>query len=212
MFNLDLTKLADLLSYDPTDPLLFGSSLFLFFFFAFILFYRVFATSKNIRIVLILLFSLYFYYKASGIFFLLLVFSSVFNFYSGKWLFKSSGQIQKKILLICNVFINLGLLGYFKYTNFFLKILSDFQLGEFDPLNILLPIGISFYTFKSMSYVLDIYLEVMEPTNSFRDFSVFVFFFPNILAGPIDGLRSLFHKLKKKTFLYRKKMPVKQCC
>jgi alginate O-acetyltransferase complex protein AlgI len=104
------------------------------------------------------------------------------------------------LLLILNVFVNLGLLGYFKYTNFFLKILSDFQLGEFDPLNILLPIGISFYTFKSMSYVLDIYLEVMEPTNSLRDFSVFVFFFPNILAGPIDRASKFIPQVEQENY------------
>ncbi len=204
MFDLDLTKLGDLLAYEPSDPLLFGSSLFLFFFFAFIVFYRIFATSKNIRIVLILLFSLYFYYKASGIFFLLLIFSSVFNFYSGRWLFISASQSVKKFILVLNIIVNLGLLGYFKYTNFFLQILSDFRLGEFDPLNILLPIGISFFTFKSMSYVLDIYLEVMEPTNSLRDFSVFVFFFPNILAGPIDRASQFIPQVEQDNYLVSK--------
>jgi D-alanyl-lipoteichoic acid acyltransferase DltB (MBOAT superfamily) len=201
MFNLDMSKFAGLLSYDPGDPLLFGSSLFLFLFFALLVFYRLFANSKNARILLILFFSLYFYYKASGLFFLLLIFSALFNFYSGKILFNTTGITKRKILLIINVAINLGILGYFKYTNFFLEMISDFQLGTFEPLDILLPIGISFYTFKSMNYVLDIYLEAMEPTKSLRDFSVFVFFFPNILAGPIDRASQFLPQLENDVVL-----------
>ncbi len=186
MLNIDISKIGDLLLFDPKDPLLFGSSLFLFLFFGFVLFYRIFASSKNARVLLVLFFSLYFYYKASGLFFLLLVFSAFFNFYSGKLLHGAGTDTKRKWLLIFNVVVNLGVLGYFKYTNFFLKIINDFNLGTLDPLDIFLPIGISFYTFKSMSYVLDIYYETMEPTKSLRDFCVFVFFFPNILAGPID--------------------------
>lgn len=186
MFNIDFSLLKDLFLFDQRDPLLFGSSLFLFLFFALLVFYRIFANSKNARILLILFFSLYFYYKASGIFFLLLIFSSALNFYYGKWIFNSAEGLKRRALLITNVVINLGVLGYFKYSNFFLSIISDLQLGKIDPLDIFLPIGISFYTFKSMNYVLDIYLGSMEPTKSFRDFSLFVFFFPNILAGPID--------------------------
>ncbi|MBN1300765.1 MAG: MBOAT family protein [Melioribacteraceae bacterium] len=186
MFNIDFSKIGDLLLYDQYDPLLFGSSLFLFLFFGFLLFYRIFAKSKNTRILLILFFSLYFYYKASGLLLLVLVFSAVFNFFFGKWLFNTKGDSRRRMILIFNVFINLGLLAYFKYTNFFVELINDLQIGQLDPLDLLMPIGISFYTFKSMNYVLDIYLESMEPTKSFRDFCVFVFFFPNILAGPID--------------------------
>lgn len=186
MSNLDLSKIFDLLVFDPHDPLLFGSSLFLFLFFFIVLFYRIFANSKNTRILIILFFSLYFYYKASGIYFLLLIFSAVFNFIFGKVIYSNQNPGSKKALLIFNIAVNLGLLGYFKYTNFFLKIVNDLAIGTFDPLDIFLPIGISFYTFKSMNYVLDIYLETMEPTKNFRDFALFVFFFPNILAGPID--------------------------
>jgi len=186
MFNIDFQKIIDLLKFDPSDPLLFGSSLFLVLFFFLLLFYRIFASSKNARILLLLFFSLYFYYKASGIYFLLLIFSATINFGFGKFIFETKSQVVKKVLLIVNVVLNLGLLGYFKYTNFFIEIINDLKLGSFDPIDIFLPLGISFYTFKAMNYVLDIYLEAMEPTKSFRDFSLFVFFFPNILAGPID--------------------------
>ncbi len=186
MLNVDFQKILSLLSYNPNDPLMFGSSLFLFLFFFLLVFYRVFANSKNARILLLIIFSLYFYYKASGLFFLLLIFNAAVNFQFGKWIDESIEQSKKQMILVLSLIFNLGILGYFKYTNFFIDIANNIQNGSFDPVDIILPIGISFYTFKSLSYVIDIYLEIMKPTKSFRDFSLFVFFFPNILAGPID--------------------------
>jgi len=197
MFDIELSKFFDLLVYDPYDPLLFGSSLFLFLFFGLLVFYRVFANSKNARILLLIFSSLYFYYKASGIFVLLLGASAIVNFYFGQWIGSTADEKKRKILLISSVVINLGVLAYFKYTNFFIEILNDLAIGELDPLDIFLPIGISFYTFKSMNYVLDIYLESLTPTKSFRDFALFVFFFPNILAGPIDRAADFLPQVEK---------------
>ncbi|NOX67475.1 MAG: MBOAT family protein [Chlorobi bacterium] len=186
MFDLDFQKISSLLSFSPNDPLMFGSGLFLFLFFFLLLFYRLFANSKNARILLLIVFSLYFYYKASGLFFLLLILNAAANFQFGKWMGDATEQSKKRMILVLSLIFNLGILGYFKYTNFFVEIVGNIQSGSFDPVDIILPIGISFYTFKSLSYVIDIYLEMMKPTKSFRDFSLFVFFFPNILAGPID--------------------------
>jgi len=186
MFNIDFNKIPSLLSFDLNDPLLFSSSLFLFLFFFLLIFYRLFANSKNASILLLITFSLYFYYKVSGLFFLLLIFNAIANFYFGKWMWNAAGQVQKRGILILSLVFNLGVLGYFKYMNFFLEFASNIHGGSFDSIDIILPIGISFYTFKSLSYIIDIYLETIRPTNSFRDFSLFVFFFPNILAGPID--------------------------
>lgn len=186
MFNLDFHKISSLLSFNTSDPLLFASSLFLFLFFFLLLFNRLFANSKNARILLLIIFSLYFYYKASGLFFLLLIINAVANFYFGKWMWDAVEQSKKRMILILSLILNLGVLGYFKYTNFFIDLVNSIEGGSFVPLDIILPIGISFYTFKSLSYIIDIYLETIKPTNSFRDFSLFVFFFPNILAGPID--------------------------
>ena len=197
MFNLDIQKILSLISFNPNDPLMFGSSLFLFLFFFLLVFYRLFANSKNARIILLIIFSLYFYYKASGLFFLLLIFNAAANFQFGKWMGNETEQSKKRIILALSLIFNLGILGYFKYTNFFLEIVSGVQNGSFQPLDIILPIGISFYTFKSLSYVIDIYLETMQPTNNFRDFSLFVFFFPNILAGPIDRASKFLPQLQK---------------
>jgi D-alanyl-lipoteichoic acid acyltransferase DltB (MBOAT superfamily) len=188
MFNsIDIIKLINLFVYDPHNPLLFGTSLFLFLFFGLLVFYRIFANNKNIRIIGVLVFSLFFYYKAAGAFFIILIVSTIFNFYAGKIIASLKTDTTKRLLfLIITLVINLGALGYFKYTNFFLQILNDIHLGKFEPLDIFLPIGISFYTFKALSYVIDIYLETFQPVKSFRDFSLFMFFFPNILIGPID--------------------------
>lgn len=183
---IDFGKLLSLFTYDKYDPLLFGSSLFLFFFFFVLLVQRLFSSQKALRIYSLLFFSLFFYYKAAGIYLLLLVFSSVFNFYFGKLIFKSKTAALKKIFFVAALIVNLGLLGYFKYTNFFLQIISDLKLGTIEPLQIFLPIGISFFTFKALSYVIEIYLEMLEPVKSLRDFSLFIFFFPNVLMGPID--------------------------
>jgi len=183
---IDFEKLFSLFTYDKHDPLLFGSSLFLFFFLFVLIIQRLFSNQKVLRIYSLLFFSLFFYYKAAGFYLFLLLFSSAFNFIFGRLIFESKTAFLKKIFFTIALLVNLGLLGYFKYTNFFLQIINDLKLGTIEPLDIFLPIGISFFTFKALSYVIEIYLEMLEPIKSFRDFSLFIFFFPNVLMGPID--------------------------
>nr|MDA3859650.1 MBOAT family protein [Melioribacteraceae bacterium] len=206
MFGVDFSKIPDLLLFDPSDPLLFGSSLFFFLFFGLLIFYRLFAKSNNLRISLLIVFSLYIYYKASGLFLLILILNAVANFFFGKWMGKSETQSKKRIFLFLALIFNLGLLVYFKYTNFFIQLLNNLQLGQLELLDIILPLGISFYTFKSLSYILDIYLEAMEPTDSFRDYFLFVSFFPNILSGPIDRAINFLPQVRQKYFLSKKDM------
>jgi len=198
---IDFQKVISLFIYDKTDPLLFGSSLFLFFFFFVLVVQRIFTNQKAMRIYSLLFFSLFFYYKAAGIYFLLLVFTSGFNYFLGKAIYESRTALAKKILFITTIIVNLGLLGYFKYTNFFLEIINDLTVSSFEPLKIFLPIGISFFTFKALSYVIEIYMEMMEPVKSFRDFSLFVFFFPNLLMGPIDRAPQFLQQIENDTAL-----------
>jgi len=204
--NIDFTKLLHLFVYDPTDPLLFNSSFFLFLFLGLLVIYRVFSKSANLRIYTLILFSLFFYYKASGMFFLLLMFSSVVNFYSGRLIYNAQPGIKRRLYFIATIILNLGALAYFKYTNFFIQIINDFHLGKMDPLQIMLPIGISFFTFKALSYVIDIYMEAMEPVDSLRDFSLFIFFFPNILAGPIDRADAFLPQVRKEVNISKEDM------
>lgn len=185
-YPIEWSRVWELFRYETYDPLLFGSSLFIFFFIAVLAVQRLFSGHKALRIYSLIFFSLFFYYKAAGIYLLLLVFIAVLNYYAGSWIHNAKEQTHKRLVLTATLIINIGLLGYFKYTNFFIQIINDLKLGQFDMLDIFLPIGISFYTFKAMSYLIEIYFEMLEPIKSLRNFSLFVFFFPNVLMGPID--------------------------
>ena len=120
----------------------------------------------------------------------LIALSTVIDFFLGKWIAMSQSEQQRKLLLICSVVVNLGILGFFKYYNFFAD--SFFDLMEFSGvsvsrsmLEIILPVGISFYTFQTLSYTIDVWRRKLPPAASFLDFSLFVAFFPQLVAGPI---------------------------
>ena len=200
-FNINLDSLFTLLKYDQNDPLIFSTSLFLILFFVFLVFYNLLGRNKNARLFLVILFSLYFYYKAAGFYFVILIVSAAANFLFGKWIGATENFTKKRLVLILAVLVNLGMLGYFKYTNFIIQIINDIRASQIEPLEIFLPIGISFYTFKSLSYVFDIYFDTLKPTNSLRDFGLYVFFFPNILAGPIDRASEFLPQINKEPFI-----------
>ena len=109
---------------------------------------------------------------------------------------ESAGERRRKIFLFLSIFVNLGILGFFKYFNFFatsMEVALDYFGLSVRPylLHIILPVGISFYTFQAMSYTIDIYRREMEPTRSFRDYALFVVYFPHLVAGPIMRARDL---------------------
>lgn len=193
---IDFDKLQDLFIYTPHQPLLFGSSFFLFLFAGLLFVYNYLAKTKNLKIFTLIIFSLFFYYKAAGQFLLLLVILSLLNFYTGKLLFKLRHGWKRKAVFILSLVINLGLLVYFKYTNFLISITNDLSRGNIQPLDIILPIGISFYTFKALSYVIEIYMGMFEPVKSLRDFSFYLFFFANLLQGPIDRASNFLPQLE----------------
>ncbi len=199
--NFSLDKLFSILKYNPNDPLIFSTSLFLILFTVFLLVYNLLAKNKSARIFLLILFSLYFYYKATGFYFAILIVSAVANFLFGKWIAITENFTKKRLVLILALIVNLGLLGYFKYTNFIIQIINGISAAQIDPLTIFLPIGISFYTFKSLNYVFDVYFDMLKPTHSLRDFCLFVFFFPNTLAGPIDRASEFLPQIDREPFL-----------
>lgn len=199
--NIDFSKIFDLLKYQEYDPLIFSTSLFLFLFFFFLIFYNIFAKNKNVRIGLLIVFSLYFYYKSADYYAGILVLSAIINFLFAKWIAATENFSIKRLHLALAVLINIAILGYFKYTNFILQIISDIGDKQIEPLAIFLPIGISFYTFKSLTYVFDVYYDTMKPTKSFASFCVYVFFFANILAGPIDRASEFIPQIEKEPYL-----------
>jgi alginate O-acetyltransferase complex protein AlgI len=183
--HIDFHKLLESLAYNPKDPLLFNSGFFLFFFFAFLLFYQFVYKRKLTRVILFTLFSLYFFYKACGFYFLLIILSAVVDFNLSNWIDRTIVPIRKKLLLAFSIVINLGLLFYFKYTDFFINILNETTGGTIQPLHLILPIGISFYTFENLSYTIDVYRGHFKPVKSFWDYCFFLSFFPKLVMGPI---------------------------
>nr|WP_294937045.1 MBOAT family O-acyltransferase [uncultured Flavobacterium sp.] len=185
--------------YNPKEPILFNTGLFLGLF---LVFYAIYITLKNTfypRLVYVILFSLFFYYKSSGIFFLLLLGSSIVDYNLGNLVHRTQSVLNKKLCLAFSVVLNLGFLGYFKYTNFAIDTYNSLSGGHFEFQKIILPVGISFYTFQSISYIIEIYRKEIEPTKSYVDYLFFVSFFPQLVAGPIvrakDFLPQIYQKL-----------------
>lgn len=193
-----INNFFDLLAFDEYEPLIFNSGFFLYLFFFCLVFYQLFYRNTKARSIYLLLVSLFFYYKSSGIYFVLIIISSLIDFNAGKWIAQTVSVKRKKAFLILSVVTNFGLLGYFKYTNFFLDFLSDINAGQFDAIDIFLPVGISFFTFQSLSYTIDIYRGKLDPEESFTDFLFFVSFFPQLVAGPIVRAKEFLPQIKQK--------------
>jgi D-alanyl-lipoteichoic acid acyltransferase DltB (MBOAT superfamily) len=194
---VDTDKLLNQLTYNSKDPLLFNSGFFLFFFFVFMLGYQFLYKKKLLRVVYFILFSLYFFYKACGFYFGFILLSAVVDYNLANWIFISSKQSIKKFILVFSVIINLGLLFYFKYTNFFIEIINDFNVGHINPLNLILPIGISFYTFENLSYTIDVYRGKFKPVEGFLDYCFFLTFFPKLVMGPIVRASDFIPQIRK---------------
>ena len=131
------------------------------------------------------------------------LFSTILYFYVGKEIWKSDSKRNKKILLTTSLVGNLGLLGFFKYADF--AILEFNFLGnllslnhELPFLNMILPIGISFYTFQTISYTVDIYRGKLKPCDSLKEFALFVTFFPQLVAGPIIRAKDFLPQLRER--------------
>ncbi len=197
MFHFDLHKFLTSLVYNPKDPLLFNSGFFLCFFFAFLLFYQFVYKRKLTRVLLFTVFSLYFFYKACGFYFLFILLSAVVDFNLSNWIDRASAPRKKKLLLAFSIIINLGLLFYFKYTDFFIGMINDWAGGNIQPLKLILPIGISFYTFENLSYTIDVYRGHFKPVKSFWDYCFFLTFFPKLVMGPIVRAADFIPQIRK---------------
>ncbi|SDS84511.1 MBOAT family O-acyltransferase [Winogradskyella sediminis] len=142
----------------------------------------------------------------------LILFSTIVDFGIGRLLLRTDVQKKRKLLLGISISINLGLLGFFKYYNFFAASFVDafsFFGHSIQPntLDIILPVGISFYTFQTLSYSIDVYRKKLEPTSSFIEFAAFVSFFPQLVAGPIERATNLLPQFKnKRDFKYAEAM------
>ena len=171
-----------------------------------------FVVQKNLKLqnALIVVASYVFYGWWDWRFLSLILFSTIIDYIVGQRLRDEEKETKRKVLLWTSIIVNLGFLGFFKYYNFFLEnFVSAFSLFGMqinaNSLNIILPIGISFYTFQTLSYTIDVYKKKLEPTQDFIAFSAFVCFFPQLVAGPIERATNLLPQFyKKRTFQYCK--------
>ncbi|MGP1992289.1 MBOAT family O-acyltransferase [Zobellia laminariae] len=169
-----------------------------------------FVTDKNLQLqnLLIVAASYLFYGWWDWRFLSLIVFSTMVDYSIGRRLGQEENQTKRKVLLWSSILVNLGFLGFFKYYNFFLEnFISAFSFFgheiNVNSLNIILPVGISFYTFQTLSYTIDVYKQKLEPTKDFVAFSAFVSFFPQLVAGPIERATHLLPQFyKRRTFDY----------
>jgi alginate O-acetyltransferase complex protein AlgI len=166
----------------------FSSSFFLFFFFpAFLVGYIL--LPKQFKNSWILISSLAFYYWGAPLFIYLLVSATIIDFFLINEIYKSKTVTRKKLFLVCSLTLNLGLLAYFKYANFFIEnvnsALGTIGINEVSWIKIALPIGISFYTFETLTYAIDVYRGIHAPLKRIHHYLLYILCFPKLIAGPI---------------------------
>ncbi|MCO5265049.1 MAG: MBOAT family protein [Lentimicrobium sp.] len=215
-----MNRLSEIFSFSEDFPLIFTQAGFWIFFalvyFGFSLVYK----RKNLRNSYLLLVSLFFYYKTSGMFVGLLMFTTISNFLLGRFIFRHQSKSGKLVLVSLSVALNLFILSYFKYAYFFTDSInfifnthfevvhwlaawgnSISRAGYFTMDSIVLPIGISFFTFQTITYCVDVYRGKLEPIDSVVDFGFFVSFFPQLVAGPIVRAGNFIPQIGKDTLI-----------
>lgn len=238
--------LSNWLLYDKAHPILFNSAAFFVLLIVFLVIYNLLHRNHNrpleqvvpwadnklkhcaqvlrnfwyrySTVLYVVLFSFYFYYKSSGWYLLILIFTTLTDYTFAILITRTSVNWKRKLWLILSVGSSLGILFAFKYTDFLLSNISQlFVLLHFDglvnwmidanllntskiyqPFDLFLPIGISFYTFQSISYVVDVYKKKLPPTRNIMDYAFFLTFFPQLVAGPIVKAHHFLPQLKKR--------------
>jgi len=198
-----MDKLRDILMYNPEKPLLFTSLYFWLFFIIVLVLFTATYKSKKLRSRVLFFLSMFFYWKTSGFFIALLLITTFTDYHTGRFIYHSKESWKRKTGLWISILVNIGLLLYFKYTyfitgtfneifhveyqaiNIFSKTANGIFNTGFDIYKIILPVGISFYTFQSLSYVIDMYKKKIKPVANIIDYGFFVTFFPQLVAGPI---------------------------
>lgn len=166
-----------------------------------------FSTTQRFRWVILLVASYYFYMSWNPAYIVLIVFSTLIDYLAGRKISSSKSQFTRKAFLVLSLSVNLGLLFFFKYFNFVIGEVFNFTSISGNESNIfahqfLLPVGISFYTFQTMSYTIDVYNGKTKVEKHLGIFAVFVSFFPQLVAGPIERAGHLIHQLKEKKHLH----------
>jgi D-alanyl-lipoteichoic acid acyltransferase DltB (MBOAT superfamily) len=195
---IDAERLRAVLTYDPASPLLFNTSLFMLLIVGLLVVYRMLRQGSAARMVCVMLFSLYFYYKSSAECCFILLGVGVSDYILGRLLGAARRSWARRGIVALNVLMNVGMLGYFKYTNLLLSTIAAVQGNPFDALDIILPAGISFFTFRSISYIVDIYRGTIRPETNFLNYLFFITFFPPLLAGPVVRAADMLPQIRRR--------------
>jgi D-alanyl-lipoteichoic acid acyltransferase DltB (MBOAT superfamily) len=222
VINDILTYLKPLFLYVKGQPVIFTQLYFWGFFAVVLAVYSLLYKKNNARTFYLLLVSFFFYYKTSGIFLLLLIFTIISDYNWGRLIYKTESVRKKKVFLTISMILNLSLLCYFKYAYFFVDSVnqlagtdihffnyftqfSNTYFGTNDPLEkLILPVGVSFFTFQSISYTIDMYRAKVTPVKSIVDYGFFVCFFPHLVAGPIVKANEFLYQIYQPYNLTRK--------
>ena len=171
-------------------------------FFAFVISLIVIIRNRNFHYIFLIAASYFFFYFSNNFLITLLIFSTILDYYVGKQIWITNDKSKKKKLLVLSIIGNLGLLGFFKYTDFaisqFNEIFGLIGIDEIPLLEIVLPVGISFYTFQTLSYTIDVYRGNLTPSKSLKEFALFVSFFPQLVAGPILRASNFLPQIREK--------------
>lgn len=211
-----MERLKDIFNFTPDFPLTFVQLNFWLFFVIIYTGYCIVYRRFTMRSLYLMLVSLFFYYKTAGLFVFILLFSTINEYYIGHWIYQAKQPWKKKLLLAYTLIINLGILAWFKYAYFFTDSYNHmfntnyqlvnalaqwgngfFEHNYFSIDRIILPAGISFFTFQSISYALDVYRNEVKPVNSIIDFGFFICFFPQLVAGPIVRAKEFLPQIRK---------------
>ena len=196
-------QLKQLFLFDPNTPLIFTRLYFWGFFLVVLLLYSVLYKKKPFRNAYLWMVSLFFYYKTGGLFLFILVFSTIVDFFIGQAIYGTKSQAGKKAWLALSLIITISVLAFFKYDIFFTETINTLFGTQFPVINhgaawsnmflgtsfnvsmLLPPVGISFFTFQTISYTMDVYRGLIKPVTRLTDYGFFVSFFPQLVAGPI---------------------------
>ena len=182
--------------------MVFSSIVFILFFLpAFILAYYL--VPKKLKNIVILLFSIVFYSWGAPKFIFVILGTTFVDYHLVKWMSRTKEQRYRRLMLALSIFINLGLLCYFKYSNFFIEnvnhVLSLVGVQHIHWTKLILPIGISFYTFETITYVMDVYRRVHKPLDNFWNYQLYIIFFPKLIAGPIIRYHDLADQIEDRS-------------
>jgi alginate O-acetyltransferase complex protein AlgI len=220
-FNLIAKWVEEFFVFNPKQPFIFTSPIFWVFFAIVLSVDAIVYKQRAIRHAFLFVASMFFYYKTTDLFFLLLLFTALWDFIIGKKIAITRHQGWRKFWLSASVIMNLSILFYFKYAYFFTDSFNSLMGTDHQVMNIgahwsnsffgthftidkiVLPVGISFFTFQSISYTVEIYRGVLQPVKRFTDFAFFVSFFPQLVAGPIVRSTDFIPQLYKEYSLTR---------